>query len=101
MYKYLKPKNEIQVPDVNCPHVRGEQFTLCKRTKHDISNLQERANSIKKKFARSEIVTNPLHGVRGGREFPRHTNCRAPEQTPQLSSCLNQVGRISIVPNYP
>ena len=77
MYKYLGPKDEIQVPDVNCPHVRAEQFTLCKRTKYDISNLQERANSIKK-VARLEIETNPLHGVKGGREFSRHTNCRVP-----------------------
>ena len=77
MYKYLGPKDEIQVPDVNCPHVQDEQFTLCKRTKHDISNLQERDNSIKK-VARSEIETNTFHDVRGGREFPRHTNCRVP-----------------------
>ena len=77
MYKYLGPKDEIQVPDVNCPHVQDEQFTLCKRMKHDIDNLQERDNSIKK-VARSEIETNPLHDVRGGREFPWHTNCRVP-----------------------
>ena len=77
MYKYLEPKDEIQAPDVNCPHIWAEQFTLCKRTKHDISNLQERANSIKK-VAKSEIETNPLHSVRGGKEFPWHTNCRVP-----------------------
>ena len=47
-YKYLGSKNEIQVPDVNCPHVQGEQFTLCKRAKRDISNLEERANSVTK-----------------------------------------------------
>ena len=55
MYKYLGPKNEIQVPNVDCPHIRGEQFTLCKRMKRDISNLQERANSITK-IARSEKI---------------------------------------------
>ena len=98
MYKYLGPKNEIQVPNVDCPHIRGEQFTLCKRMKRDISNLQERANSITK-IARSEIDTNPLRGVKGGREFPRHTNCRAPGQILQPSSCLNLVGRISAVPD--
>ena len=77
MYKYLGLKDEIQVPNVHYPHVRGEQFTLCKRTKCDISNLQERANSIKK-IVRSEIDTNPLHSVREGREFPQYTNCRVP-----------------------
>ena len=32
-------ENEIKVTDMNGPHVRGEQFTLCKRMKRDISNL--------------------------------------------------------------
>ena len=99
MHKYLGPKNEVQVLDVNCSHVRGEQFTLYKRTKTDISSLQEKDNSIK--IARSEINTNPLHGVRGGREFSRHTNFHAPGQTPRPSSYLNQVGRILAVPDCP
>ena len=30
MYEYLGLVDEIQVPDVNCPNVRGEQFTFYK-----------------------------------------------------------------------
>ena len=46
------------------------------------------------------IGTNPLHAVKEGKGRPRQTNCRVPEQTPRRSSCSNQVGMTSVVPDY-
>ena len=46
------------------------------------------------------IGTNPLHAVEGGKGRPRQTNCRALERTPRWSSCSNQAGMISAVPDY-
>ena len=46
------------------------------------------------------IGTNPLHAVKGGKGRPRQTNFRAPKRTPRRSSCSNQVGTISAIPDY-
>ena len=52
-------------------------------------------------MVKSEIGMNPLYAVKEGRGPSRQTSCRAPGQTPRLSSYSNQVGMISAVPNYP
>jgi len=84
MHEYLGPKDKIQVPDVHCPNVRDKHFTLCKRTRYNISNQYDKTTAIRKTI-KSKIDTNPLRVVRGGREFLQQTNCRAPWQTPRLS----------------
>ena len=63
-------------------------------------SVQIDKTTTSRKTVKLEIGTNPLHAVRGGREFFQQTNSRAPGRTPRLNSYLNQVGMISAVPVY-
>ena len=70
-----------------------------KKMRYNVS-VQINKTITSRKTVKLEISTNPLHVVRGGREFLRQTNCCAPRRTPRLSSYLSQVGMISAIPVY-
>ena len=70
-----------------------------KEVRYSVS-VQINKTTTSRKVVKLEIGINPLHAVRGGREFIWQTNCCAPGRTPWLSSYLSQVGMISAVPVY-
>ena len=63
-------------------------------------SVQIDKTTTSRRTVKLEISTNPLHAVRGGREFLLQINCRALGRTLWLNSYLNKVGMISAVPVY-
>ena len=88
--EYLGPKHKVQVLNMNCLDVWDKHFTICNKktyiyiyiyayneVRYGVS-VQINKTTISRKTVKLEISMNPLHAMRGGREFLRQTNCRTP-----------------------
>ena len=58
MYEYLGLVDEIQVPDVNCPNVRGEQFTFYKERDMILATCKKELIQLEKLLSLRSIQTH-------------------------------------------